>query len=220
MFFLHLHIIRWSKYQLSASLGLYLMHLLFLLLYKTAVNGSVMLPFCLQISENPWLRKQEVLCKAASAQREPASIHDHPSCHSTCVGTRCSNRASTGLKVGSPGFCFETCEPGLPVPQGMPLWCAIRVLSSCRVWAWEIAVLAAGSIICYWNTWEKSSVWLIEETSLNCSLSICHTLSYDGTVTVLRYCCSLHYKMFKLRALSPVFSMCCFMYLSWRCWHT
>lgn len=125
MFFLHLHIIRWSKYQLSASSGLYLMHLLFLLLYKTAVNGSVMLPFCLQISENPWLRKQEVLCKAASAQREPASIHDQLSCHSTCVGTRCSNRASTGLKVGSPGFCFETCDPR-PVSLGF------QCLRACR----------------------------------------------------------------------------------------
>lgn len=114
---LHLHIIRWSKYQLSASLGLYLMHLLFLLLCKTAVNGSVTLPFSLQISENPWLRKQAVLCKAASAQREPASIHDHPSCPGTCIGTRCSNRTSTGLKVGRPGFCFETCDPG-PVSLG------------------------------------------------------------------------------------------------------
>lgn len=116
-FFLHLHIIRWSKYQLSTSLGFYIMHLLFLLLSKTTVNGSVTLPFSLQISENPWLRKQEVLCKAASAQRGPASIHDHPSCLSTCVGTRCSNRASTGLKVGRPGFCLETFNSG-PVSLG------------------------------------------------------------------------------------------------------
>lgn len=141
-------------------------------------------PFC---SENLWLRKQVLLCKAAGAQCADLSWCSWLPALSQHIMSFCQGKHRA--EGGRPGFCFEPCKHQWhwdPVTQNMQLWYSVQILTYFRVWAWETAVPAAVEILLVEICDRKWSVQLTEKTSLNCHVDS-FLVWYNGSVLTLQY---------------------------------